>query len=389
MRLGQVSIQAKTAESLACERAWLTIDLDALAHNVEQIKGLLLPSTELLAVVKADAYGHGAVMVAQTVLAHGATWLGVATILEGIELRQAGITAPILILGATHTLQQLQALLHWELQPTLCTPEQALLFSQHLDRPLPVHLKIDTGMSRLGPLWQQGPEFIRLVYRLPNLHVTSIYSHLATADHSDISFVRQQQARFQEVLQRVQTEGLPLPKLHLANSAGTLSGASFHYDLVRIGLSLYGLYPAVHFRSTVRLKPVMQVKARIVQVKTLPPGTGVSYNHSFVTDRTLSVAVVGIGYGDGVPRALSNQMQVLLKGQQVRQIGTITMDQLMIDVSTIPHPQVGDVVTLIGRDGTASLPVETWADALGTISYEMVCRFKHRLPRIVIPRDGE
>ena len=242
---GQPSIKAKTAEALACERAWLNIDLDALRHNLQQIKGLLLPATELLAVVKADAYGHGAATVARTALAHGATWLGVATILEGMELRQAGIRVPILLLGATNTLQQLQAILHWELQPTLCTPEQALLFSKHLDQPLPVHLKIDTGMSRLGPLWSQGAEFIRLVYRLPNLHVNSVYSHLATADHADVTFMHQQQTRFQEVIQRVQTEGLPLPKLHLANSAGTLSGAAFHYDLVRVGLALYGLYPVL------------------------------------------------------------------------------------------------------------------------------------------------
>lgn len=384
--LREAPIPATGADALVCERAWLEIDLDALTHNIDQIQGLLLPSTELMAVVKADAYGHGATTVATTALQRGATGLGVATIREGSELRQAGIRAPILILGATHTLDQLAAICHWELQPTLCSPEQALLFAQHLDTPLPVHLKIDTGMSRLGPLWSQGAEFIELVYRLPNLQVTSIYSHLATADTADTTFMHQQQDRFEDVFHQVQAAGLPLPKLHLANSAGTLCGTPLHYDLVRVGLALYGLYPSFHLRSTVQLKPVMQVKARVVQVKTLPPGTGVSYNHSFVTDRTLPVAVVGIGYADGVPRALSNRMQVLLRGQGVRQIGAITMDQMMIDVSRIDNPQVGEVVTLIGQDGKALIPVERWAEALGTISYEVVCQFKHRLPRVAVQK---
>lgn len=373
--------------TLACERAWVNIDLKALANNVRQIKQQLLPQTALMAVVKADGYGHGAVTVAQTALDHGATWLGVATILEGIELRQAEIQAPILVLGATHTVQEIEAIVRWQLEPTLCSPEQALTFSRYLHHPLPVHLKIDTGMSRLGPIWQQGATFIEFVARLPQLTIASIYSHLATADDPDPSFMQQQQSRLQDVLSRIQAQDIPLPKLHLANSAGTLSGPQFHYDLVRVGLALYGLYPAPHLRQRVHLQPVMQVKARITQIKTLPAGTGVSYNHTFTTDRPLTVAVVGIGYADGVPRALSNQMNVIIRGRLAPQIGAITMDQLMVDVSAFPNLQVGEVVTILGQDGEAAITAEAWAQALDTISYEIVCGFNHRLPRILVNSD--
>lgn len=371
---------------LACERAWVTIDLDALAHNVQQLKKSLLPQTELMAVVKADAYGHGAVTVARTVLEQGVSWLAVATILEGKELRQAGITAPILLLGAVQAPQEVDAIATWQLQPTLCSPKQALAVSQYAQQLTPVHLNIDTGMSRLGPLWQQGATFIQFVAKLPNLKIASIYSHFATADDPDSSFMELQHERFQKLIQQVQTAGVLQPKLHLANSAGTLSGPQYHYDLVRVGLALYGLYPDAKFRSEIQLQPVLQLKGRVTQIKTLLAGTGVSYGHSYVTSEKTRVAVVGIGYADGVPRPLSNRITALIRGQQVPQIGTITMDQLMIDVSGVPEVEIGDVVTLLGQDGDHEIPVEAWADQLGTISYEIVCGFKSRLPRVSIKR---
>ncbi|HEY9847512.1 MAG TPA: alanine racemase, partial [Candidatus Caenarcaniphilales bacterium] len=194
----------ETTDSRKRDRAWVEVNLDALAHNIRQLKQLLSGQTELMAVVKADAYGHGAVTVAQTALAQGATWLGVATIDEGIELRQAGIAAPILLLGATNTPQQVRVIAQWQLQPTVCTPKQALIFSKVLDEPLPVHLKLDTGMSRLGAPWTEGVEFIKFVHRLPHLIVTSLYSHLATADNPDPTILHQQQMRFQWVVEQVQ-----------------------------------------------------------------------------------------------------------------------------------------------------------------------------------------
>jgi alanine racemase len=375
----------KLAEIIHQQRAWVEINQAALAHNVRQIKQLLSPQTELMAVVKADGYGHGAVRVAKTVLEAGASWLAIATLAEGIELRKAGITAPILMLGATNTPPEIAALQEWKLQPTLCNSQQALLFSKTMavwGQTLPVHLKLDTGMSRLGTSWQEALEFFKLVQELPYLKIASLYSHFATADAADGTFMRLQQQRFEAAIQQLQAEGISLPPLHFANSAATLGDRALHYDLVRVGLALYGLYPAPHQASIIPLQPALQVKARITQVKTLPPGTGVSYGHQFISDRELRLAVVGIGYADGVPRNLSNRLQVLIRGQFVPQIGAITMDQLMLDVSSLPEIEVGEVVTLIGKDGDLEISVDDWAEILGTISWEILCGFKHRLPRI-------
>lgn len=370
--------------SMRRERAWVEIDLGALAHNVQQMKRLLSPRAELMAVVKADAYGHGAVTIARTVLQHGADWLGVATIPEGIELREAGIKAPILLLGATNSMEPVRAIAQWQLQPTLCTPKQALIFSEALDEVLPVHLKIDTGMSRLGTDWQEAAEFVQLVGRLPQLQVASLYSHLATADDPDPTIMRLQQARFQTAIAQVKAIGMTPPRLHLANSAAALVDANLHYDLVRTGLALYGLYPAPHLRQAIDLKPVMQVKARVTQVKTIQPGTGVSYGHHYVADREIVMAVVGIGYADGIHRNLSNRMTALVRGQRVPQIGAITMDQLMLDVSAVPTIQEGEVVTLLGQAGKEQISADDWAEMLGTISWEILCSFKHRLPRVAV-----
>jgi alanine racemase len=372
-----------------CQRAWVEIDHGALSDNVRQLKTLLTHPTQLMAVVKADAYGHGAVMVAQTALEAGAAGLCVATLPEGIQLREAGISAPILLLGATNTPAQVEAIAHWQLQPTICTPQQALVFSEtlgDLKTTLPVHLKLDTGMSRLGMPWQEATQFVQLVQRLPYLEIKSVYSHLATADSPDTTVMRLQHQRFEEAIAQLHKAGITPPRLHFANSAATLADPELHYDLVRVGLALYGLYPAKHLQPVVDLKPVMQVKARVTQVKTIPPGTGVSYGYQFIADRELRLAVVGIGYADGIPRNLSNKMKVLIRGQQVPQIGAITMDQLMLDVSTIPDLQTEEVVTLIGQDGNAQISADDWAESLGTISWEILCSFKHRLPRVAVAK---
>ncbi len=371
------------------ERAWVEIDLGALAYNVQQIRSLLSPSTDLMAVVKADAYGHGAVTVAQTVLQHGATRLAIATISEGIELRQAGVEAPILLLGATNTPEQVRAIAYWQLQPTLCTPKQALVISETLaamdgNRVLPVHLKVDTGMSRLGIPWQQAVEVGQLVERLANLQLASVYSHLATADSPDSTIMRLQHTRYKAVIASLKSVGINPPYLHFANSAATLVDSAMHYDLVRVGLAIYGLHPAPHLRATIDLKPVLQVKARVTQVKTIRPGTGVSYGYQYFADQETRLAVVGIGYADGVPRNLSNRMAVLIRGQRVPQVGAIAMDQLMVDATAIPNLHEGEVVTFLGRDGKDQISAEDWAMILGTISWEILCGFKHRLPRVAV-----
>jgi alanine racemase len=368
--------------ALAAERAWIEIDKSAIAHNIRALQSLLGPDTNLLAVVKANAYGHGAVTVATLAEQLGVRHFGVATVPEGIELRQAGIRSSILVMGAVHARNQIEAIAQWNLEPTLCNPAQANIFAQVLTNSLAVHLKLDTGMSRLGYSWEQGLEFIEQVRALPHLHIASIYSHLATADDPDPSFMKEQQARFDAAIGQLRLAGIPIPALHLANSAGTLFSPALHYDRVRVGLALYGLYPGPQFESAIDLKPVMQVRARIAQIKDLAAGVGISYGHRYVTSKPCRVAIVSIGYADGVPRSLFNQMQVLVQGQAVPQLGAITMDQIAIDVTSVTDAAVGDIVTLLGQDGDRRILAEDWAEPLGTISYEIVCGFQQRLPRI-------
>lgn len=375
---------SSSVKAMRRDRAWVEIDLQAVAHNVRQIRSLLAPKTELMAVVKADAYGHGAVTIARTVLQHGASWLGVATIPEGIELREAGIDAPILLLGATNTPDQVSAIARWQLQPTICTPKQVLIFAETLTQPIPVHLKLDTGMSRLGAPWHEAVAFAQLASRSPHLQLASVYSHLATADDPDPTIMQRQQQRYERAIAALRHAGIAPPRLHLANSAATLSDRRFHYDLVRTGLAIYGLHPAPHLQSAIDLQPVMQIKARVTQVKAISAGTGVSYGHKFVADREMTLATVAIGYADGVPRNLSNQMEVLVRGVRVPQVGAITMDQLMLDVSAVPNLQEGEVVTLIGQEGRSRITADDWANKLGTISWEILCSFKHRLPRLSV-----
>ncbi len=373
--------ESDSITALAAERAWIEIDEGAIAHNIHALQSLLKPKTDLMAVVKANAYGHGAVNVATLAEALGVKFFGVATVPEGIELRQAGISASILVMGAVQSRSQIEAIAHWNLEPTLCSLSQAEIFSQVLTAPLPVHLKIDTGMSRLGYPWQQGIDFIQQVRALPHLHLASIYSHLATADDPDPSFMKEQQTRFDGVIERIRAADIPIPALHLANSAGTLFSQALHYDRVRVGLSLYGIYPSSQLESVIDLKPVMQVRGRIAQIKDLPQGVGVSYGHRYITSKPCRVAIVSIGYADGIPRNLSNQMQVLVRGKAVPQLGVITMDQVVIDVTDIADAAVGDVVTLLGRDGDRQILAEAWSQLLGTIPYEIVCGFQQRLPR--------
>lgn len=398
------SSAAPSLDSLALrprDRAWVEVDLGAIAHNVAQIQQWVGAQVGVMAVVKADGYGHGAIAVAEAALAAGARNLAVATIEEGGQLREAGIAAPIVVLGATQTAEQVKDLLRWRLQPTLCTAEQAALFSDALvslgegrPRPLTVHLNVDTGMSRLGTLWPEAAATVRLVHELPYLNLGSVYSHFATADENDAAgqaTIARQHQRFEQVIAEIAAAGLPRPTLHMANSAGLLLDAQYHYDWVRPGLALYGLAPAPHLADRLSLRPALAVRARLTQLKTIAPGEGVSYGHHFQAQRPTQVAVVGIGYADGVPRNLSGRLEVLVRGQRLRQIGSITMDQLMLDATDCPDLRVGEVVTLLGEDRDPvtgvidRLSANDWAAQLGTISWEILCGFKHRLPRLARP----
>jgi alanine racemase len=364
-------------------RAWVEIELSAIKHNVYQLKSLLTSPTELMAIVKADAYGHGAIDVSQSAIEAGATWLGVATIPEGIQLRRAGITAPIVILGATNGVDEIKAIAEYRLQPTICNPKQALIYhevlSQTGDQVL-VHLKIDTGMSRLGVNWQEAIAFAQLVQHLPNLEIMSVYSHFATADDSDRTFMQLQSQRFEQVITALKAEGIYPPHIHICNTAAMLCDRQIHYDIVRTGLGIYGLYPAPHLKSIVNLRAALTVKARITQVKEIKAGTSVSYGRSFIAAQDMKMATVAIGYADGIPRGLSNRIRVAVNGQKVAQIGAITMDQCAIDVTHVSNVNVGDVVTFLG--GESENTADDWANLLGTISWEILCGFKNRLPRI-------
>ena len=364
-------------------RAWVEVDLDAIRHNVQAIRQLLKPSTQLLSVVKADGYGHGAAAVARTALLAGASWLAVATVEEGIQLRGAGIDAPILLFGPTICKEEIEAVVEYRLQPTVCSLDQALRFSEAGLGTIQIHLKVDTGMSRLGVDWQEAQELLGAIRVLPNMTVAGLYSHLATADAVDPTTTREQCERFATLVEALERQGIRPPLVHLANSAATLTLPDTHFDVVRIGLAQYGLYPAARLQTIAALHPALSLKARIVFVKTVPPGTGVSYGHTFRTGRRTRLATVSVGYGDGISRALSNRIDVLVCGRRARQVGTITMDQCLIDVTDVPDACEGEIATLLGQDGEESISVTEWAGPLGTISYEILTALSPRLPRIV------
>jgi alanine racemase len=340
-----------------------------------------------MAIVKADAYGHGAIDVSQVAIASGAAWLGVATIPEGIQLRRAGITAPIVVLGATNGVDEIKAIAEYRIQPTICNSKQALIYHEVLSsmgEQISVHLKIDTGMSRLGVNWQEAIAFIKLVQHLPNLEIMSVYSHFATADDCDREFMQLQSQRFKQVIADLKSEGIYPPRIHICNTAAMLCDRQIHYDIVRTGLGIYGLYPGPHLKDVVDLHPALTVKARITQVKEITAGTSVSYGRSFIAPQDMKIATVAIGYADGIPRGLSNRIRVAVNGQKVAQIGTITMDQCAIDVTHVPNVNLGDEVTFLGGDSENT--ADDWANLLGTISWEILCGFKHRLPRINVTK---
>lgn len=370
------------------QRAWVEVDAWAIETNARALCRHLGERTALMAVVKADGYGHGAVPVARAAQAGGATSFGVATLGEGLQLRQAGINAPVLVLGNLTQAEELRACLQWKLMPTISTMREALLcqnLASGSGAVMPLHLKLDTGMARLGADWQEGPRLVAALQGLDAVALAGVYSHLACADLApgdDDGLTALQQQRFQTVLAALREQQLPSGLTHLANSAGTLRSRSHHLDLVRVGLALYGHAPAAHLSQTVSLTPAMAVRARVTLLRDVPAGVGVSYGHRFRTQRPSRLAVVAIGYADGVPRLLSGQLQVLHRGRPIPQVGAITMDQLVLDATDTPELEVGSVVTLLGEDGEARISPDDWSRTCQTIPWEILCGFKHRLPRV-------
>ena len=376
------------------QRAWVEVSEAAIQANARSLRRSLAPGCALMAVVKADGYGHGAVPVARAAAAGGAGSFGVATLQEGVELRQAGLRQPVLVLGNLTQPEELRACLHWQLMPTLSSMREALLcqnLASGSGRPMAVQLKLDTGMARLGAPWEEGLRIVEAISALEAVQLAGVYSHLADADAAGSGLdclTQQQQQRFEQVLIGVQQAGLAAGCRHLANSAGTLRTAQLHYDMVRVGLALYGQRPAPHLGRALALQPAMQVRARVSLIREVPAGVGVSYGHRFTTQRPSRLAVVGIGYADGVPRLLSNRLQVLHRGRRLPQVGAITMDQLVLDATDAPQLDQGSVVTLLGSDGDERIDPLDWSEPCGTIPWEILCGFKHRLPRLPVGGPG-
>ncbi len=366
---------------------WVEIDLGAIGSNCRLLKQIVGPNVELLASLKADAYGHGAVRVAQTVLHNGATRIGVATLSEAVPLRQAGITAPILIFGYLPPWQMREAI-RLGVTATVYSLEgvQALAqAAQSLESTAYAHLKIDSGMGRLGMRAEDTESILRVAaeaHNLPGIVLEGIFTHFACADSADQSHCRLQLARFKQVLEALEQAELRPPLVHAANSAATLALPEAHFGMVRAGIALYGLHPSEEVRLPEGFQPALSFKTQIAQVKDIPPGECISYGCTFVTPTAMRIAVIAVGYADGFRRAPSHWGEVLVRGKRAPLVGRVCMDQCMIDVSAIPGVAAGDEVVLIGQQGNDQLTAEAVASRLGTINYEVVSEILARVPRV-------
>lgn len=362
----------------------IEVDLDAIAHNIRAIKTHIGPRVDLIAVVKANAYGHGAIQVAQTALRHGASRLAVARADEGIALRQAGITAPVLVMSYTPS-DDVEAAVARNLTLTVTEWEVAGALSaraEALGRRVPVHIKVDTGMGRFGLLPDEVLPFVERLAALPGVMIEGLFSHFAAADAADKTYTRQQFAIFQDVRARLDSAGIHVPLCHIANSAAALDLPEMHLDAVRCGIAIYGLHPSNEVEPAVPLKPALTLKSRVARVRTLPAGSSISYGRTYITPRAMPVALVPVGYGDGYHRLLSNRAAVLINGQRAPIVGRVCMDQFVVDCSGVGPVQVNDEVVLIGCQGDACIPAEEVARWAETINYEVTTALLPRAPRV-------
>ena len=359
------------------------IDVGAFAHNLRVIRDGLQPGCDIMAVVKADAYGHGAAVLAAAALAGGATWLGVARCLEGSALRQQGIRAPILVLGPTWP-EELDALVHHRLTPTIGRCEDAERLNREVARrrlTYPMHLKVDTSMRRYGLPPQDCVAFFGRLADWPHLRLQGVMTHLATADAPDDGGgTRRHLDDFHAVLQSAAAQGIRPRYVHAAGSAGIFRYPDSHGNLVRPGISLYGSHPFPSRRAGA-LRLVMRWTTRLIRIQAVPLGTGVSYGHSFVTQRPSRLGTLPLGYADGLDRGLSNVGEVLVRGQRAPLVGRVCMGLCVIDLTDVPQAQVGDEVVLIGAQGQDRLTVDDMAARCGRIPYEVMCAVGQQAPR--------
>ena len=374
------------------KRTWAEVDLDAIAHNIKEIRKITNPNAKIMAVVKADAYGHGFLEVAKTLLENGADRLAVAVLQEGKQLRSRGVTVPILILGASGE-EAVEDLINFDITPSVFTYEFAKALSYEAERKVKVtkiHIKIDTGMSRIGFLAGEDNEEIVdeiiKISKLPYIEIEGIFSHFATSDEYDKSYTLLQYGRFMDVCNRLEEKGLNIPIKHICNSAGIMMYPEMHLDMVRPGVILYGMYPSDEVdKSRLDLIPAMTLKSTITHIKEVEPGRGVSYGKEYITDKKTKIATVPIGYADGYLRKLAKHGKMIVDGVKVPIIGRICMDQCMIDVTNVHNIDKGDEVIIFGREGVT---VDDLAEWLETINYEVSCVIGKRIPRIYT-KDGK
>lgn len=367
------------------------IDLAAIDHNIKEIKKLV-GSIPIIGIVKADGYGHGAVEVSKVLLKNGVDSLGVATIDEALELRQAHIEVPIVILGPAPTTAA-PTIVKYNLTPVITTLEGAQAISEAVKNqggsPVEVLVALETGMGRVGfyPSEESFQDIVK-INNLANIKIKGLFSHFATADEIDKTYARQQLAVFDHVSNLLNELGISTCFRTHANSAGIMELPESHYESVRPGIILYGCYPSNEVnRDIIKLKPAMSLKANISFLKSVPAGTSISYGRKFTTDKESLIATLPLGYADGYPRFLSGKGRVLVHGQYAPVVGNICMDQCMVDVTHIPHVNIGDEVVLIGRQGDKEILADEVAEKTGTINYEIVCRIGKRVQRVYVNEE--
>ena len=368
---------SRTSNVNAHRDSWVEVNIDNVSNNIKELKKCVPQDKKFLAVVKADSYGHGAAMLAPTMLASGVDMFGVASIDEALNLRENGVTAEILILGAA-PIWALPTVVENNLTITIFSEEHLESCIQTYERtkiPVKAHIKLDTGMNRIGVSHKDAVEFIKKVQSMKSIDLKGIFSHLANAEIKEKT--EQQLAIWEDVISQINTDGL---LLHILNTAGIITSNVYKctYNMVRGGIGLYGLYPdLISEAQHVNLKQAMSVKTRIIHIHEIEKGDGVSYGHTFVADKPTKIATVPLGYADGIPRLMSNKFYGHMNGQKVKQVGNVAMDQMMFDITGV-DAKVGDVITLLDE----TLPIDDWAKAMGTIHYEIICHLKARLARV-------
>lgn len=368
-------------------RVYAEIDLDAIRYNMEQMKQRVGADAQFIAVVKTDGYGHGAIPIAQMLEKDPSVWgYATATLEEAVDLHHAGIQKPTIVLGCVFP-DQYETMIREEVRATVYTMEMAKEMSEmaeRLGKDAYFHIKIDTGMERLGfSVTEESADIIAEIEKLPHVKLEGMFTHFAKADELDKTFSEEQYRKFVWMRNEVEKRGISISQYHCDNSAGIIDFPQWKQNLVRAGIALYGLYPSEEVKKeTVDLKPALRLISHVSFVKEVEPGASISYGGTFTADKKMKVATIPVGYGDGYARGLSNRGEVLIRGKRARILGRVCMDQFMVDVTDIPDTVFMDEVVLIGRDGDDEITVEELSEICGRFNYEFVCCLGKRIPRV-------